>query len=39
VTSHGLWLDDPEGVEMIQDDVCALLPSGTVTGSGAAAST
>ncbi|ACM57813.1 phosphoenolpyruvate carboxykinase (ATP) [Halorubrum lacusprofundi] len=33
LTSHGLWLDDPEGVEMIQDDVCALLPSGTVTGS------
>jgi phosphoenolpyruvate carboxykinase (ATP) len=33
LTSHGLWLDDPEGVEMIQDDVCALLPSGTVAGS------
>ena len=33
LTSHGLWLHDPEGVEMIQDDVCALLPSGTVAGS------
>ncbi|WP_202614550.1 phosphoenolpyruvate carboxykinase (ATP) [Halostella litorea] len=33
LTSHGLRLDDPEGVEMIQDDVCALLPSGTVAGS------
>jgi phosphoenolpyruvate carboxykinase (ATP) len=33
LTSHGLWLDDPEGVEMLQDDVCALLPSGTVAGS------
>lgn len=33
LTSHGLWLDDPEGVDMIQDDVCALLPSGTVAGS------
>jgi phosphoenolpyruvate carboxykinase (ATP) len=33
LTSHGLWLDDSEGVEMIQDDVCALLPSGTVAGS------
>ena len=33
LTSHGLWLDEPEGVEMIQDDVCALLPSGTVAGS------
>jgi len=33
LTSHGLWLEEPEGVEMIQDDVCALLPSGTVAGS------
>ncbi|GAA0656817.1 phosphoenolpyruvate carboxykinase (ATP) [Salarchaeum japonicum] len=33
LTSHGLWLDDPEGAEMLQDDVCALLPNGTVTGS------
>lgn len=34
LTSHGLWLNDPEGVEMIQDDVCALLLSETVSGSG-----
>jgi phosphoenolpyruvate carboxykinase (ATP) len=33
LTSHGLWLDGPEYAEMLQDDVCALLPSGTVTGS------
>jgi phosphoenolpyruvate carboxykinase (ATP) len=33
LTSHGCWLDDPEGAEMLQDDVCALLPDGTVTGS------
>jgi len=33
LTSHGLWLDDPEGAEMLQDDVCALLPDGTVAGS------
>ncbi|WP_336023649.1 phosphoenolpyruvate carboxykinase (ATP) [Halobellus salinisoli] len=33
LTSHGLWLDEPEGAEMLQDDVCALLPSGTVAGS------
>jgi phosphoenolpyruvate carboxykinase (ATP) len=33
LTSHGLWLDEPECAEMLQDDVCALLPSGTVTGS------
>lgn len=33
LTSHGLWLEEPEGVEMIQDDVCALLPSGTIAGS------
>ena len=33
LTSHGLWLEDPEGAEMLQDDVCALLPSGTVAGS------
>ncbi|WP_411965935.1 phosphoenolpyruvate carboxykinase (ATP) [Haloferax sp. YSMS24] len=33
LTSHGLWLDAPEGAEMLQDDVCALLPSGTVAGS------
>mgnify|MGYP002762870987 CR=1 FL=1 len=33
LTSHGLWLEEPEGVEMIQDDVCALLSSGTIAGS------
>ncbi|ADB63625.1 Phosphoenolpyruvate carboxykinase (ATP) (plasmid) [Haloterrigena turkmenica DSM 5511] len=33
LTSHGLWLEDPENAKMIQDDVCALLPSGTVAGS------
>jgi phosphoenolpyruvate carboxykinase (ATP) len=33
LTSHGCWLDDPEGAEMLQDDVCALLPDGTVAGS------
>ena len=33
LTAHGLWLDEPEGATMIQDDVCALLPGGTVAGS------
>jgi phosphoenolpyruvate carboxykinase (ATP) len=33
LTGHGLWLDGPEEAEMLQDDVCALLPDGTVTGS------
>ncbi|GGL65739.1 phosphoenolpyruvate carboxykinase (ATP) [Halocalculus aciditolerans] len=33
LTSHGLWLDEGESTEMLQDDVCALLPDGTVTGS------
>ena len=33
LTGHRCWLDDPEGAEMLQDDVCALLPDGTVTGS------
>ena len=33
LTSHGLWLEDPEGAVIHQDDVCALLPSGTVAGS------
>jgi phosphoenolpyruvate carboxykinase (ATP) len=33
LTSHGLWLEDPEGAEMLQDDVCALLSDGTVAGS------
>ncbi|WP_254840927.1 phosphoenolpyruvate carboxykinase (ATP) [Natronomonas marina] len=33
LTAHGLWLDDPENAVMLQDDVCALLPDGTVAGS------
>lgn len=33
LTGHGCWLDEPEGTEMLQDDVCALLPGGEVTGS------
>jgi phosphoenolpyruvate carboxykinase (ATP) len=33
LTAHGLWLDDPEDATMLQDDVCALLPDGTVAGS------
>ena len=33
LTAHGLWLDDPEEAAMLQDDVCALLPDGTVAGS------
>jgi phosphoenolpyruvate carboxykinase (ATP) len=33
LTAHGLGLDDPESAEMLQDDVCALLPNGTVAGS------
>ncbi len=33
LTSHGLWLHGREHAEMLQDDVCALLPSGTVAGS------
>jgi phosphoenolpyruvate carboxykinase (ATP) len=33
LTGHGCWLDEPEGTEMLQDDVCALLPDGQVTGS------
>jgi phosphoenolpyruvate carboxykinase (ATP) len=33
LTSHGLWLDEPEYAETLQDDVCALLPDGTVAGS------
>ena len=33
LTAHGLWLDDPEGATMLQDDVCALLLDGTVIGS------
>jgi len=33
LTGHSCWLDPPEGAEMLQDDVCALLPDGQVTGS------
>lgn len=34
LTSHGCWLDGPEeNAWMLQDDVCALLPDGTVVGS------
>ncbi|NEU57036.1 phosphoenolpyruvate carboxykinase (ATP) [Halorussus sp. MSC15.2] len=33
LTAHGLWLDDPEEATMLQDDVCALLPDGTIAGS------
>ena len=33
LTAHGLWLEEPESATMLQDDVCALLPDGTVAGS------
>ena len=33
LTSHGCWLEEPEGATMLQDDVCALLPDGSVAGS------
>ncbi len=33
LTGHSCWLEEPEGAEMLQDDVCALLPDGQVTGS------
>jgi len=33
LTAHGCWLDDPESATMLQDDVCALLPDGSVAGS------
>ena len=33
LTGHGCWLEAPEGAEMLQDDVCALLPDGQITGS------
>jgi phosphoenolpyruvate carboxykinase (ATP) len=33
LTGHRLWLEDPEYAELLQDDVCALLPDGTVAGS------
>jgi phosphoenolpyruvate carboxykinase (ATP) len=33
LTAHGLGLESPEGATMLQDDVCGLLPDGTVIGS------
>jgi len=33
LTGHRLWLEEPEYAELLQDDVCALLPDGTVAGS------
>ena len=33
LTAHGLGLEAPESATMLQDDVCALLPDGTVYGS------
>ncbi|MDY6788339.1 MAG: phosphoenolpyruvate carboxykinase (ATP) [Candidatus Nanohaloarchaea archaeon] len=33
LTGHGLWLEEPENAEMLQDDVCALMPDGSVHGS------
>ncbi|WP_136717338.1 phosphoenolpyruvate carboxykinase (ATP) [Halorientalis salina] len=33
LTAHGLDLEDPEDATMLQDDVCALLPDGSVAGS------
>jgi len=33
LTAHGLWLKGEESATMLQDDVCALLPDGTVAGS------
>lgn len=33
LTAHNLWLDPPERARMLQDDVCALLPDGSVAGS------
>jgi phosphoenolpyruvate carboxykinase (ATP) len=33
LTAHGLWLEGSESATMLQDDVCALLPDGTVAGS------
>ncbi|SDQ92707.1 phosphoenolpyruvate carboxykinase (ATP) [Natronobacterium texcoconense] len=33
LTSHGCWLEDPEDATMLQDDVCGLLPDGSVAGS------
>ena len=33
LTAHGLGLEEPEQATMLQDDVVALLPDGTVAGS------
>jgi len=33
LTTHGLGLEPPEDAVMLQDDVCGLLPDGTVVGS------
>ncbi|ELY76374.1 phosphoenolpyruvate carboxykinase [Natrinema gari JCM 14663] len=33
LTSHGCWLEEPEGASMRQDDVCGLLSDGSVAGS------
>jgi phosphoenolpyruvate carboxykinase (ATP) len=33
LTAHGLGLEPPEDATMLQDDVCGLLPDGTVVGS------
>ncbi|MDZ7687718.1 MAG: phosphoenolpyruvate carboxykinase (ATP) [Halobacteriales archaeon] len=33
LTAHGLGLEGDEGATMLQDDVCGLLPDGTVVGS------
>lgn len=33
LTAHNLRLEPPESAPMLQDDVCALLPDGTVAGS------
>ncbi|MDQ2049124.1 phosphoenolpyruvate carboxykinase (ATP) [Natronolimnohabitans sp. A-GB9] len=33
LTSHGCWLEEPEDASMLQDDVCGLLPTGSVAGS------
>jgi phosphoenolpyruvate carboxykinase (ATP) len=33
LTAHGLRLEEPESATMLQDDVCALLPDGSVAGS------
>lgn len=32
LTVHSCWLDEPEGTEVVQDDVCALLEDGSVIG-------